>query len=207
MGVDITGWVEKKGRQRLGSYPPDWIGVINVSGIVGRNYNMFALLFDVRNRNNVPTPFAHRGVPDDLSEQTRATLLEEVEDESIEHAKAQTLNASWLTWREVQSLDWDAATQEDEARVLVDWNESGADPNYEYTDWEDHPTRKGFEIVLRRRIHDLMLSGKPFIGSISRDTSMILALVCFLARREQYSSYGDRRGVISNGTAGICCSS
>jgi len=153
MGADITGWVEVKAPERVGSYPPDWIGVINVSGVVGRNYSMFALLFDMRNRLNTLTPFAHRGIPDDLSQQTLDSLLEGMDDASIERAKAQVVNPSWLTWRAILSLGWDEEI-EDVTRVPVDWGALGADPAYEYTEWEAHPTYKGFEIILRRKISD-----------------------------------------------------
>jgi len=155
MGVDISGWVEvcePPLSNQQGA--PRWEGVINISEIAGRNYALFGFLFDVRNNHNVQAPFAHRGIPTDLSAQTWASLLEEFEDESIEYAKAQATKASWLTWREIQSLNWDGAMQEDEMRIPVDWEKIGADTNFEYTNWEDHPKYRWFEIVLRRRRND-----------------------------------------------------
>lgn len=118
---------------------------------------MFALLFDVRNYFNVATPFAHRSIPDDLSEKAYATLLQNVGYDSIERAEAAAVSASWLTWREIQSLPWDEESNEeleDTPRVLVDWNTLSADAAYEYTTWEDLPEHEGLEIILRRKSAD-----------------------------------------------------
>lgn len=157
MGVDITGWVEVTGQYRIGSRPPEWTGVISVRGIAGRNYSMFALLFDVRNYFDVATPFAHRGAPDDVSEQSYASLLQNAGADSIERAEAAVVNPSWLTWREIQSLPWDEESHEeleDTLHLPVDWSVLGADTAYEYTAWEGLPEHEGLESILRRKIDD-----------------------------------------------------
>lgn len=156
MGVDIFGWVEVREPYHSSHMSRlRWNGAINIRALVNRNYTMFGLLFGVR--NNVfgfSTPFAHRGIPDDRSFETWAMLRYESEDESDEQILADAINASWLTWREIQSLDWDGKLQGPQSRVPVDWGALEADPNYEYTEWEDDPDDHGFQVIARRRKDD-----------------------------------------------------
>jgi len=154
MGADIEGWVEVREPHHGQQGALRWRGVITVSGVTDRNYHMFALLFDIRNSANIPTPFARRGIPDDRSYETWMSLRAGIEDETVEQTLASAVKPTWLTWREIQSLPWNDEAQDTDARISVDWSKLGADPDYEYTDWEDYPIYKGFETIQRRRVRE-----------------------------------------------------
>ena len=101
MGTDICGWVEVPKFEI-------WRGVIQINGLLYRNYRMFEFLFGVRN-HSFPNPIAERrGLPTDLSWQAKQdTLL-------IEDARDQ----SWIMWEELKSIQWEMVQ---DLELSYDW--------------------------------------------------------------------------------------
>jgi hypothetical protein len=104
MGTDIHGWVEY--------WHPDlerWIGVIKLAPLVcDRNYELFAWLFGVRRRPDIPMrwqdpPLAvGRGLPADASSEVASEYATDTARLPTEY-----YGATWVSWREVQTIDWD----------------------------------------------------------------------------------------------------
>ena len=64
MGCDIHGFIQTK--RWMGPY---WYDAMNLSAVVGRNYDAFSRLFGVRSRPGDPDPLAYeRGIPEDAGE-------------------------------------------------------------------------------------------------------------------------------------------
>lgn len=104
MGVDIDGWVEV--RKVVGSdAPPKWVGVCPIRELVERNYGMFGALLDVRNNDGFPAPFAHRGLPSDVSGSVSFDF------------DSWDVGPSWALWPEIDTL-WDQIGSQPQARVI-----------------------------------------------------------------------------------------
>ena len=90
MGVDIHGWVEIKD---LGK----WHSVFNIEPIMGRNYAMFATLFDIREERNIGiAPVApYRNLPKDVADITR---------EQFELYEEDAYGVSWIVWEEINQM-------------------------------------------------------------------------------------------------------
>lgn len=71
MSTDILGFVEVRA-----SEGEPWRATASLYDLVGQDYDLFGLLFDVRNTANFEPLFAQRGVPDDISPAMRAELDE-----------------------------------------------------------------------------------------------------------------------------------
>ncbi len=108
MGVDIDGCVEVRKVVSHG-FPLEWVGVALIEERVERNYGMFGILLDVRARDGIPTPFAHRGHPRDISGEGsfQASLL-----------GAGMVNPSWMLWSEIESI----REQVDSLDALAGWH-------------------------------------------------------------------------------------
>jgi hypothetical protein len=104
MGTDIYGWVEY--------WHPDlecWIGVIKLAPLVSdRNYELFAWLFGVRRRPDIPMRWqdrplaAGRGLPADASSEVASEYASDTARFPTEY-----YGTTWASWREVQEIDWD----------------------------------------------------------------------------------------------------
>ena len=94
MGTDAQGWIEF----RPPWSPEAWNAVIRIGPLVDRHYDMFGLLFGVRNFAQFPPVAAGRGIPGDLSNRARD-----------EYLAMETISASWVLWSEIDSVDWDLA--------------------------------------------------------------------------------------------------
>lgn len=71
-----------------------WNGVISVHGMLGRNYGLFAHLFGARSHDeDYAPPFAGRGIPDDVSEET-----------AYEKQGDPTPDATWFLLSEFEEL-------------------------------------------------------------------------------------------------------
>ena len=90
MGVDIHGWIEIKD---LGK----WHSVFNIKPIMGRNYAMFATLFDIKEERNIGiAPVApYRNLPEDAADITR---------EQFELYKEDAYGVSRIVWEEIDEL-------------------------------------------------------------------------------------------------------
>ncbi len=74
MGVDIYGWVEVQDPTTHGmvapSFPLAWNGVIEISHIVERSYNVFGYFFDVHSSLDIEWSVAgRRGLPPHVSQE------------------------------------------------------------------------------------------------------------------------------------------
>lgn len=93
MGCDIHGYIEVKKYD----WYPGWDVCLDIGSIVGRNYDMFALLFGVRNRASYIPLAERRGLPADISEEAKKDYDEW---ESDAHSP------SWITWGEIETIKW-----------------------------------------------------------------------------------------------------
>lgn len=138
MGKDIYGWVEVQ-HTRYDGYS-QWRGVIQLSSLVERNYGVFGALFGVVNEDEFNPAFAGRGLPDDLSNETRsAALIDTV-----------TPDATWVLWSEFERLDWGMRGQEAVTRGCLpeaEWQQVREDSAYEII--EEQPA-----LIRRRRRAD-----------------------------------------------------
>lgn len=98
MEVDIHGSVEfRDANLDEGRDWKDWYAVINAGIILDRSYAMFGSLFGVRNPTDFVPVAADRGLPDDVSEEVKG----DAEGEGNH-------SYTWITWEELQAVDWDA---------------------------------------------------------------------------------------------------
>jgi hypothetical protein len=83
--------------------PPDtWSGLIRVAPFADRNYEVFSWLFGVRNHGEFAPLAAQRGLPEDVSEETKASY------EAAVTAYGREYHApTWITWAEIDAIDWD----------------------------------------------------------------------------------------------------
>jgi hypothetical protein len=96
MGTYISGWVESsyagifKDPDEVGKWHP----VLNIGLIIEtHNYQLFALLFGVRNNDGNTNPIApYRGVPADAS--------------SLVKSETTGQYPSWALWREITNCGW-----------------------------------------------------------------------------------------------------
>jgi hypothetical protein len=125
MGTDIYFYVEKlgeDGRWYELDDPRGWYG--------GRNYDLFAILANVRNGYAVAgirtgdgfSPLGPRGLPRDVREELRG-----LDDEDF-HSQ------SWISLREILEYDWD---QETTKRVFVRDTDDGRFPSGGRAKWAE----------------------------------------------------------------------
>ncbi len=98
MGTDIRGWVEVR-HADVDVFMNEvfWFAVIDLVGLVSRNYSMFGSLFGVRNHADFQPIAAGRGLPPDPSPAVRAEAM----NSSDFHSH------TWVSWRELKAVDWD----------------------------------------------------------------------------------------------------
>jgi hypothetical protein len=97
MGTDIRGWVEfRDAGLDAGAGEVIWYPVIDAGALLDRGYSAFGSLFGVRNYSNFTPIAAGRGLPDDVSEAVRKDAAWEGNHDP-----------TWITWREIQQIDWD----------------------------------------------------------------------------------------------------
>lgn len=98
MGIDMSGWVEVKDANKYGGVIPlaaqRWHGVVQTNFLVGRHLDIFGMLFGIENFTNLPPVVGVRGLPPDLSSQSK---------EDIE--RWETFAQTWITWQEIKSID------------------------------------------------------------------------------------------------------
>jgi len=97
LGTDIHGWVEVR-RHYEGVTPPhdvQWHGVITISEIIQRNYDMFSCLFGMKPYAQFTSIAPNRGLPGDISEEASDDYL------TWEEACGET----WISWPEIQAVD------------------------------------------------------------------------------------------------------
>lgn len=102
MGCDIHGWVEIRTH--------NWYAMVNIEGCTGRSYDTYGCLFGVRNSANFEPVAKRRGLPDDLSIKARR---------DYQSAESDHHSMSYLTYEEIQDIDWSESAQDSDGRVAV----------------------------------------------------------------------------------------
>lgn len=101
MGCDIHGWIEynKYGR---------WRPLVNIEMFFDRDYDLFGLLFGVRNYGNFKPVAEDRGLPEDISDVVKS-----------EHDKwgLDAHSESWIGWEEIGSINKDMVSEEADSRI------------------------------------------------------------------------------------------
>lgn len=128
MGTDIHGWVEVQSKAT-----DSWFPVIDVSSLVDRNYTLFSWLFGmklvgVKNRASDIKPLAPgRGLPQDVSEGAKADY-----EDAISKFPQEFHSATWITWAEIQSINWDEVVEDRILRFRI-----GKPANTWVESWKD----------------------------------------------------------------------
>ncbi|RLB17876.1 MAG: hypothetical protein DRG35_01405 [Deltaproteobacteria bacterium] len=90
MGTDIHGWLEFKSED-------EWEGAFQISNLVDQYYDIFGLLFGIRNALFKPIA-PGRGLPSDASLTTRLNWYD---------WKGTGYGATWITYNEIKEINWD----------------------------------------------------------------------------------------------------
>ena len=97
MGVLIHGSVEIRNtcldKDRDGK---DWWAVINAGILLDQSYAMYGSLFGIRNTTTFVPAAPSRGLPEDISEEVKGDAVGEGFH-----------SYTWITWEELQAIDWD----------------------------------------------------------------------------------------------------
>ncbi|WP_406280356.1 hypothetical protein OH799_14005 [Nocardia sp. NBC_00881] len=121
MGTDIDGVIES--RSADGSWKVE-IDLLDLR--LGRDYNAWNCLFDVRGVEDVRALFSRRGLPNDVSDLVREMSTDT--DNDYQHGH------TYATWAEVAAVDWGAPLADGPAFCWAgDWRKpetdgSGLDP-------------------------------------------------------------------------------
>ena len=101
MGTDIHGWVEVYHDPFIQN---GWGRCIDIENIVGRNYDMFGMLFGVRNFANWEPLADSRGFPSFV-------------DRTIEKSLTGYDNITYLWFHEIEAINWDEQSQNLNQRI------------------------------------------------------------------------------------------
>jgi hypothetical protein len=93
MGCDIHGYIEVRKYDMW----DEWDACLDIKSIIGRNYDMFALLFGVRNYGKYIPLAKERGLPSNASEEAT---------KDYEEWGMNAHGSSWITWEEIQNIKW-----------------------------------------------------------------------------------------------------
>ncbi|MET9735308.1 hypothetical protein ABZZ79_33165 [Streptomyces sp. NPDC006458] len=104
MGTDISGRVECRTGGGAWEYPDDeWDCAISLDLLfLARDHASFGCLFGVREVYDFEPLFPDRGMPEDAATPTRAAV-------------DAWRSASWFTWAELRSVDWDVRSEDEDA--------------------------------------------------------------------------------------------
>lgn len=94
MGCDIHGWVEVL---RYPGQPKYWSRCLDIRSLIGRNYDMFALLFGVRNYADFQPVAGNRGLPEYVSEEVK---------DSFEAWENGAHSVTYITAKEIAAINW-----------------------------------------------------------------------------------------------------
>lgn len=107
VGTDIYGFVECRWDRWLDEDDRRWHAAIDLDHLYnGRSYVAFGCLFGVRDASFAPLA-ADRGLPPDASPEAVADY----------GGWGGAYGASWITWAELQAVDWEQTTTEAHERV------------------------------------------------------------------------------------------
>jgi hypothetical protein len=150
VGTDIWGWIEVgtvrdsrswledlgDGIFRLATEPAaapfvEWRALVHIDGVTPRYYDMFGLLFGVRNYVGFPPVVPLRGLPADIS----AEALEDRGEEAWS-------DESWILWSEIRDVDWDVSVVDRRVHIfkrMPDGSLGPADVTAVTSEWEPPP--------------------------------------------------------------------
>lgn len=123
MGCDIHGWVEYS----LDGYT--WEPMLNAEAVLSRSYDIFGLLFGVRNYVNFIPIAPERGLPSDVSD-----FVKKQGGDEDGHSH------SYITLEEFNAIDWKQESQEFDGRIHMyqkvkgKWKSSGKASSSGYID-------------------------------------------------------------------------
>lgn len=200
MGCDIHGWVEVRPYKNVA--PEDWESVVNISNIIGRNYDMFGLLFGVRNYCNYEPIADSRGMPKYGKHQKK-------EDDEDDRPYTLKESDSWngdahshtfITWSEIEKIDWDKESDDLDERIHLymkgkdgkekEWGKEGMFG--ELTDDEKKTLSNKLELVKGNKI--FRLEKTKLKDAISGDWKVLFDIMKRLAK--QHESGDDVRLVV-----------
>lgn len=107
MVVTISGWIEARPRddERFRVWQP----AMNLDLLdVEPDYDAFGCLFGVQNHAGFRPVAAGRGLPDDVSSGVRGAWELRIGD---------TFGTSWLSWDELEHVDWEEPAERPDARI------------------------------------------------------------------------------------------
>lgn len=117
MGTDVYGWVEFRNPV---SEQRD--SIIKLDSLLDdRNYEVFAWLFGICRKQDIPmrwdfvTVAFERGLPPDVSDDA-ATEYADISQRIPQEA----FGATWISWREMQTVDWDEPIED---RIIETYND------------------------------------------------------------------------------------
>lgn len=90
MGTDAMGWVEVYDEE-----DDMWDGIICASTLLDRDYDAFAILFGVRNKNGLQAIAPQRGLPENLSPEVENDLK----------GWLPVAWPTWITWQEIKQVE------------------------------------------------------------------------------------------------------
>jgi len=108
MGCDIHGHIEVDISHNEGM--TRWVSASRLLPFVGRSYDTFGLLFGVRNYANSEPLFAKRGIPDNVSRDTK---------EQYESWGADAHSESYVNAEELLEVDWSAKSDSLDSRYSI----------------------------------------------------------------------------------------
>lgn len=95
-----------------------WNPVIRIDDIVGRNYDMFGLLFGVRNYANYDAIAENRGTPEyeewQLKNEDESKVLTQ---EDSEEWGVDGHSHTWMLYSEIEKIDWEKETNQVDERI------------------------------------------------------------------------------------------
>ena len=99
MGTDIHGWIECRNTNIDTDDEQIWFPTVDFGRVyLGRDYDVFALLFGVRNCRKVQPLAAERGLPKYISSEIKARATE----------SSSFFSHTWITWHELKQSSWRA---------------------------------------------------------------------------------------------------
>ncbi|MFJ2808073.1 hypothetical protein [Kitasatospora sp. NPDC087271] len=110
MGTDINGFIEYRDTHGMQlDEDTAWDVAIDLQALYsGRNYDEFGCLFGVRNFAGFRPLAPDRGLPEELSERTRA---------AYDRVKGGIHSPTWISWAELKAVDWDEPAERADERV------------------------------------------------------------------------------------------
>lgn len=188
MGCDVHGWIEIRPYKTVD--PKFWTSVIKIDNIVGRNYDMFGLLFGVRNYCNFKPIAEGRGMPKYAEHQKKD---DEEDNRSYAQIESDDLDVdghshTWISQSEIEKINWEAKSESEDERIHLYLLKNGEMKEWgkasmfgELTDEEQKKLSKNKELRKGNKIFRLEKS--LYKDAISGDWQVVFDLMKRLAKQ------------------------